>query len=185
MSDTVFCTNYQLVVTLRCTGFNNFTRRMRNIRFLFPNAEPDVSVRQRSNYHQNHDRDRAFHFVDPHYDLHEANIHHAGSANASSGLSPRGHETETAREQQVLADTVEKLRFTMPRKFQGIFQSPGAQVTDQLYRSELRQAGFSCDFCYPLVATVDNAAQIANEIAAHFETEFFNTIGRSLPPRLY
>jgi hypothetical protein len=41
----------------------------------------------------------------------------------------------------------------------------------------LRQAGFSCGFCYPLVTTVRNAAQIANEIAVHFKTEFFNSIG--------
>jgi len=26
---------------------------------------------------------------------------------------------------------------------------PGARITNQLYRSELRQAGFSCDFYYP------------------------------------
>jgi hypothetical protein len=72
-----------------------------------------------------------------------------------------------------LADTVEKLRITMTRKFIGIFRLPGALTTDQLYRSELRQAGFSCDFCYPLVPTVRNAAQIANKIAAFFKTEFF------------
>jgi len=65
----------------------------------------------------------------------------------------------------------------MIRKFKGIFQSPGAQVIDQLCRSELRQAGFSGDFCYPLVTTVRNAAYNANEITAHFKTEFFNRIG--------
>jgi hypothetical protein len=75
-------------------------------------------------------------------------------------------------------DTVEKLRITMTRKFIGIFRLPGALTTDQLYRSELRQAGFSCDFCYPLVPTVRNAAQIANKIAAFFKTEFFNRIGQ-------
>ncbi len=80
-----------------------------------------------------------------------------------------------------MAYSVEKLRFTMIRKFKGIFQSPGARITDQLCGSELRQAGFSCDFCYPLVPTVRNAAQIANDFAAHFKTEFFNTIGRFLP----
>ena len=69
----------------------------------------------------------------------------------------------------------------MTRKFKGIFQSPGAQVTDQFCRSELRQVGFSCDFCYPLVTTIRNAAHIANEIAAHFKTEFFNRIGRKQP----
>ena len=64
----------------------------------------------------------------------------------------------------------------MIRKFKGIFQSPGARITDQLCRSESRQAGFSCGFCYPLVNTVRNDAQIANEIAAHCKTEFFNRI---------
>ena len=53
---------------------------------------------------------------------------------------------------------------------------PGALTTDQLCCSELRQAGFSYDFCYPLVSTVRNAAQIANKIAALFKTEFFNSI---------
>ena len=53
--------------------------------------------------------------------------------------------------------SVEKLRITMIRKFKGIFHSPGARITDQLCRSELHQAGFSCDFCYPLVHTVRNA----------------------------
>ncbi len=76
----------------------------------------------------------------------------------------------------LLAYSVEKLRITMIRKFKGISQSPGARITDQLCRSELRQAGFSCDFCYPLVHTVRNAAQIANKITAHFKTEFFNRI---------
>ena len=69
----------------------------------------------------------------------------------------------------------------MIRKFNGIFQTPGARITDRLCRSELRQAGFSCDFCYPLVPTVRNVAQIANEIVAHFKTEFFNRIGQKLP----
>ena len=69
----------------------------------------------------------------------------------------------------------------MTRKFIGIFQLPGAQTTDQLCRSELHQAGFSCDFCYPLVPTVLNAAQIANKIATLLKTEFFNRIGQ-LPP---
>ncbi len=64
----------------------------------------------------------------------------------------------------------------MTRKFIGIFRSPGAPITDQLCRSELRQVGFSCDFCYPLIRTVLNAAQIANEFVAQFKTEFFNTI---------
>jgi len=41
----------------------------------------------------------------------------------------------------------------------------------------LRQAEFSYDFCYPLVPTVRNAAQIANKIVALFKTEFFNRIG--------
>jgi len=45
--------------------------------------------------------------------------------------------------------SVEKLRITMIRKFKGIFQLPGARITDRLCRSELRQAGFSSDFCYP------------------------------------
>ena len=74
-------------------------------------------------------------------------------------------------------DTVEKLRITMTRKFIGIFRLPGAQISDQLCRSELRQAEFSYDFCYPLVPTVRNAAQIANKIVALFKTEFFNRIG--------
>ena len=64
----------------------------------------------------------------------------------------------------------------MIRKLQGIFQSPGARITDQLCRSELRQAGFSYDFCYPLVHTVRDAAQIANKIATLFKAEFFNRI---------
>ncbi len=53
---------------------------------------------------------------------------------------------------------------------------PGAQVSDQLCASESRQAEFSCDFYYPLVSTVRIAAQIANEIATLFKTEFFNSI---------
>jgi hypothetical protein len=66
----------------------------------------------------------------------------------------------------------------MIRKFKGIFQSPGARITDRLCRSESRQAGFSCDFYYPLVYTVRNDAQIANKILGVFKTEFFNRIGR-------
>jgi len=81
-------------------------------------------------------------------------------------------------ERPLLADTVEKLCITMTRKFIGIFRLPGAQITDQLCRSKLRQAEFSYDFCYPLVHTVRNTVQIANKIAAHFKTEFFNRIGR-------
>ena len=77
----------------------------------------------------------------------------------------------------VSAYSVEKLRIRMIIKLKGIIQSPGARITDQLCRSESRQAGFSCGFCYPLVSTVLNAAQIANKIAAHFKTEFFNRIG--------
>jgi len=53
---------------------------------------------------------------------------------------------------------------------------PGARPTDRLCRSESRQSGFSCDFDYPLVSRVRNVAQIANEIAALFKTEFFNRI---------
>ena len=64
----------------------------------------------------------------------------------------------------------------MIRKFKGISRPPGAQVSNQLCRTELRQVGFSYDFCYPLVTTIRNAAQIANEITALFETEFFNRI---------
>jgi len=79
------------------------------------------------------------------------------------------------------AYSVEKLRITMMRKFNRIFHSPGAQITDQFCRSELRQAGFLCDLCYPVVNTVRNAAQIANEIAAHFKTEFFNRIDQKRP----
>ena len=77
-----------------------------------------------------------------------------------------------------MADTVEKLRITMTIKFIGIFRLPGARTTDRLGRSELHQAGFSYDFCYPLVPTVRNAAQIANKIATLLKTEFFNSIGR-------
>jgi len=66
----------------------------------------------------------------------------------------------------------------MIRKFKGIFELPGARITDQSCRSELRQAGFSCDFCYPFIHTVRNAAHIANKIAALFKTEFFNRIER-------
>jgi hypothetical protein len=73
-------------------------------------------------------------------------------------------------------NTVEKLCFTTARKFLGIYRLPGARITDRLCRSEVRQAGLSCDFCYPLVTTVRNAAQIANEIVALFKPEFFNSI---------
>ena len=72
--------------------------------------------------------------------------------------------------------SVEKLRFSAARKFTRIFRLPGARVTDQLCRSESRQAGFSCDFCYPLVTTVRKTAQIANEIAALIKSEFFKRI---------
>jgi len=78
-------------------------------------------------------------------------------------------------------NTVEKLGFTMTRKFIGIFCLPGARIADQLCGSESRQAGFSCDFYYPHVYTVRNAAQIANIIAGLFKTEFFNSIGRQRP----
>jgi len=57
-------------------------------------------------------------------------------------------------DRQKTAYSVEKLRMTMIRKFKGIFQSPRARITDRLRRSELHQAEFSCDFCYPLVPTV-------------------------------
>ncbi len=77
-----------------------------------------------------------------------------------------------------MAYSVEKLRFSAARKFTRIFRLPGARVTDQSCRSESRQAGFSCDFCYPLVPTVLNVAKIANKIAAILKTEFFNRIGR-------
>ena len=77
----------------------------------------------------------------------------------------------------LVAYSVEKLRITMIRKFKGIFHSPGARITDQLCRSELHQARFSYDFCYPLVHTVRNTVQIANKIATDFKTEFFNRIG--------
>ena len=94
---------------------------------------------------------------------------------------PRPHQTDRRQP----AYSVEKLRFTMIRKFKGIFSSPGARITDQLCRSELRQAGFSCDFCYPLVHTLRNAAHIAIKIAAHFKTEFFNRIVQKRPFRLF
>jgi len=45
----------------------------------------------------------------------------------------------------------------------------------------LRQVGFSCDFCDPFVNTIRNVAQIANDFAALFKTEFFNGIGQNLP----
>ena len=48
----------------------------------------------------------------------------------------------------LMAYSVEKLRFTMTGKLVRIFRSPGALTTDQLCCSELRQAGFSYDFCY-------------------------------------
>ena len=81
-------------------------------------------------------------------------------------------------EGQLTAYFVEKLRFSAIRNFTRIFRLPGARVTDQSCRFELRQAGFSFDFCYPLVHTVRNVAQIANKIAAILKTEFFNRIGQ-------
>ncbi|VUX56279.1 protein of unknown function [uncultured Woeseiaceae bacterium] len=78
----------------------------------------------------------------------------------------------------LLAEAVEKLRFTTARKFKGIFRLPGARITDQLCASEVHQAGFSWDLYYPLITSVQNYAQIASEIVAHFKTEFFNSIGR-------
>jgi hypothetical protein len=77
--------------------------------------------------------------------------------------------------------SVEKLCFSAARKFMEFFSLPGARITDQWCGCESRQTGFSCDFYYPLVSTVRNAAQIANEFDAFFETEFFNRIGRFLP----
>jgi len=74
-------------------------------------------------------------------------------------------------------DSVEKLCFTTARKFLGIFRLPDARITDQFCGSEVRQAGFSWDFYYPLITSVQNDAQIANEIVALFKSEFFNTIG--------
>jgi hypothetical protein len=67
---------------------------------------------------------------------------------------------------------------TTIRKFKGIFQLPGARITDQLCRSELRQGGFSCGSYHPLVSRLRNAAKNANEIAPLFKTEFFNSIGQ-------
>ena len=75
-------------------------------------------------------------------------------------------------------NSVEKLCFTTARKFLGIFRLPGARITDQFCGSEVRQAGFSWDFYYPLITSVQNDAQIANEIVALFKSEFFNTIER-------
>jgi hypothetical protein len=74
------------------------------------------------------------------------------------------------------AYSVEKLRITTIRKIKVIFHSPGARIRSQLCSSKLRQAGFSYDYCYPLVHTVRNAAHIANKIAEHFKIEFFNRI---------
>jgi len=67
----------------------------------------------------------------------------------------------------------------MTRKFIGTICLPGAPIADQLCGSVSRQAGFSCDFYYPLVYTVHNVAHIANKIAALFKLEFFNRI----PPK--
>ena len=55
---------------------------------------------------------------------------------------------------------------------------PGARITDQLCRSEMRQAGFSFGSHYVLVSTVCNGAQDTNKITALFKTEFFNRIGQ-------
>ena len=66
----------------------------------------------------------------------------------------------------------------MTRKSNGIFQVPGTRITDQLCRSEMRQAGFSGGPYYLLVSTLRIAAQIENKIAALFKTEFFNRIGQ-------
>ena len=73
-------------------------------------------------------------------------------------------------------NTVEKLCYTTARKFLGIFRLPGARITDQFCGSEVRQAGFSWDFYYPLITSVQKYAQIANEIVALFKSEFFNSI---------
>ena len=60
-------------------------------------------------------------------------LHRHGSAGSA----------ELGQLRPIMVYSVEKLRITMVRKFNGIFQSPGAQVTNQFYRSELRQFGFS------------------------------------------
>ncbi len=57
-----------------------------------------------------------------------------------------------------------------------IFLVRAAPFAVALLASEALLGGISCDFYYPLVSRVRNAAQIANEIAALFKTEFFNTI---------
>ena len=72
--------------------------------------------------------------------------------------------------------SVEKLYFLLIRQSEGIFEVPGARITDQLCRCEMRQTGFSCGPYYLLISTLRNAAQIANKIAAIFKTEFFNRI---------
>jgi hypothetical protein len=73
-------------------------------------------------------------------------------------------------------NSVEKLCYTTARKFLGIFRLRGARITDQFCGSEVRQAGFSWDFYYPLITSVQKYAQIANEIVALFKSEFFNSI---------
>ncbi len=81
-------------------------------------------------------------------------------------------------ERPLWVNSVEKLCYTTARKFLGIFRLPGARITDQFCGSEMRQAGFSWDFYYPLITSVQKYAQIANKIVALFKSEFFNSIER-------
>jgi len=80
-----------------------------------------------------------------------------------------------------LAYSVEKLRFTRTEKIVVDLIAQAARITVAFLASEAFLGGFSYAIYYPLVPTVRNVAQIANEIVAHFKTEFFNTIGRFLP----
>jgi hypothetical protein len=49
----------------------------------------------------------------------------------------------------LLADTVEKLRFTMTRKFVRIFRSRDAHITVALSAPQALQGEFSCAICHP------------------------------------
>jgi hypothetical protein len=78
--------------------------------------------------------------------------------------------------------SVEKLRITTTGKSNGISRSPGARITDQLCRSELRQAGFSCHFCYP-PSYIQYATPLKSQIkSASISKQSFSTeYARELP----
>ncbi len=85
------------------------------------------------------------------------------------------------RRRPLLAYSVEKLCFTVSENFSRNFLRPGAQLSDRMSGSEVRQERISSVLRYPLVSSVRKLTEIANENLPILKTEFFNTIGHEQP----